>query len=86
MLLGLLISSPLVDAVSVAICSFGMFGWKVTYCICSEWYCIVNDCKLYTYKMKIEHLLTDWGVQQPPVQNKQVEVESYIEEKQTFVQ
>lgn len=35
-------------------------------------------------KMKIEHLLTDW-VQQL-LKNKQVEVESYIEEKQTFVQ
>lgn len=81
--LAFLISSPLVDAVSVAM-FLGMFGWKVTIVYVVSGIVLSMIAGYILGKMKIEHLLTDW-VQQL-LKNKQVEVESYIEEKQTFVQ
>jgi len=81
--LAFLISSPLVDTVSVAM-FLGMFGWKVTIVYVVSGIVLSMIAGYILGKMKIEHLLTDW-VQQL-LKNKQVEVESYIEEKQTFVQ
>ena len=81
--LAFLISSPLVDAVSVAM-FLGMFGWKVTIVYVVSGIVLSMIAGYILGKMNIEHLLTDW-VQQL-LKNKQVEVESYIEEKQTFVQ
>ena len=81
--LAFLISSPLVDAVSVAM-FLGMFGWKVTNVYVVSGIVLSMIAGYILGKMNIEHLLTDW-VQQL-LKNKQVEVESYIEEKQTFVQ
>ena len=81
--LAFLISSPLVDAVSVAM-FLGMFGWKVTIVYVVSGIVLSMIAGYILGKMKIEHLLTDW-VQQL-LKNKQVEVESYIEENQTFVQ
>lgn len=71
------------DAVSVAM-FLGMFGWKVTIVYVVSGIVLSMIAGYILGKMKIEHLLTDW-VQQL-LKNKQVEVESYIEEKQTFVQ
>lgn len=81
--LAFLISSPLVDAVSVAM-FLGMFGWKVTivYVVSGI---ILSMIAGYTLgKLKLEHLLTDWV--KKILENKQVTDENYEEEKQTFVQ
>jgi len=61
-----------------------MFGWKVTIVYVVSGIVLSMIAGYILGKMNIEHLLTDW-VQQL-LKNKQVEVESYIEEKQTFVQ
>lgn len=81
--LAFLISSPLVDAVSVAM-FLGMFGWKVTivYVVSGV---VLSMIAGYTLgKLKLEHLLTDWV--KKILENKQVADENYEEEKQTFVQ
>lgn len=81
--LAFLISSPLVDAVSVAM-FLGMFGWKVTivYVVSGI---VLSMIAGYTLgKLKLEHLLTDWV--KKILENKQVADESYVEEKQTFLQ
>ncbi len=81
--LAFLISSPLVDAVSVAM-FLGMFGWKVTivYVVSGI---VLSMIAGYTLgKLKLEHLLTDWV--KKILENKQIEDESYVEEKQTFMQ
>ena len=73
-----LISSPLVDAVTVAI-FFGMFGWKTTiiYVVSGVILSIVAGYILG--RMKLEPLLTDWV--QLLLKNKQVQ-DKYQEEKQ----
>lgn len=81
--LAFLISSPLVDAVSVAM-FLGMFGWKVTIVYVVSGIVLSMIAGYILGKMKLEYLLTDW-VQQI-LKNKQVADDSYEEEKQTFVQ
>jgi len=81
--LAFLISSPLVDAVSVAM-FLGMFGWKVTIVYVVSGIVLSMIAGYILGKMKLEHLLTDWV--QKILQNKQVADTSYEDEKQTFVQ
>jgi uncharacterized membrane protein YraQ (UPF0718 family) len=81
--LAFLISSPLVDAVSVAM-FLGMFGWKVTIVYVVSGIVLSMIAGYILGKMKLEHLLTDW-VQQI-LNNKQVATDSYEEEKQTLIQ
>ena len=81
--LAFLISSPLVDAVSVAM-FLGMFGWKVTIVYVVSGIVLSMIAGYILGKLKLEHLLTDWV--KKILENKQVADDSYIEEKQTFVQ
>ncbi|MES2398167.1 MAG: permease [Bacteroidota bacterium] len=82
--LAFLISSPLVDAVSVAM-FLGMFGWKVTIVYVVSGIVLSMIAGYILGKLKLEHLLTDWV--KKILENKQVADESYEEEeKQTFVQ
>jgi uncharacterized protein len=81
--LAFLISSPLVDAVSVAM-FLGMFGWKVTIVYVVSGIVLSMIAGFVLGKMNFEHLLTDW-VQQL-LKNKQIADDSYEEEKQTFLQ
>jgi uncharacterized membrane protein YraQ (UPF0718 family) len=81
--LAFLISSPLVDAVSVAM-FLGMFGWKVTIVYVVSGIVLSMIAGFILGKMNLEHLLTDW-VQQI-LKNKQLADDSYLEEKQTFIQ
>ena len=57
--LAFLISSPLVDAVSVAI-FLGMFGWKVTIVYVVSGIVLSMIAGYILGKMKLEYLLTDW--------------------------
>ncbi len=81
--LAFLISSPLVDAVSVAI-FIGMFGWKTTIIYVVSGIVLSMIAGYILGNMKLEHLLTDWV--QNLLKNKQVADENYEEEKQTFLQ
>ena len=81
--LAFLISSPLVDAVSVAM-FLGMFGWKVTIVYVVSGIVLSMIAGYILGKLKLEHLLTDWV--KKILENKQVADESYEEEKQSFVQ
>jgi hypothetical protein len=81
--LAFLISSPLVDAVSVAM-FLGMFGWKVTIVYVVSGIVLSMIAGFILGKLKLEHLLTDWV--KKILENKQVADESYQEEKQTFMQ
>lgn len=81
--LAFLISSPLVDAVSVAM-FLGMFGWKVTIVYVVSGIVLSMIAGYILGKLKLEHLLTDWV--KKILENKQVTDDSYVEEKQTFVQ
>lgn len=81
--LAFLISSPLVDAVSVAM-FLGMFGWKVTIVYVVSGIVLSMIAGFILSKLKLEYLLTDW-VQQL-LKNKQVADDSYEAEKQTFMQ
>jgi uncharacterized membrane protein YraQ (UPF0718 family) len=81
--LAFLISSPLVDAVSVAI-FIGMFGWKTTILYVVSGIVLSMIAGYILGNMKLEHLLTDWV--QNLLKNKQVADENYEEEKQTFLQ
>lgn len=81
--LAFLISSPLVDAVSVAM-FLGMFGWKVTIVYVVSGIVLSMISGYILGKLKIEHLLTDWV--KKILENKQVADKSYEEEKQTFTQ
>jgi uncharacterized membrane protein YraQ (UPF0718 family) len=73
-----LISSPLVDAVTVAI-FFGMFGWKTTIIYVVSGIILSMVAGYILGIMKLEPLLTDWV--QLLLKNKQVQDE-YQEEKQ----
>jgi uncharacterized protein len=81
--LAFLISSPLVDAVSVAM-FLGMFGWKVTIVYVVSGIVLSMIAGYILGKLKLEHLLTDWV--KKILENKQIADESYVEEKQTFMQ
>lgn len=81
--LAFLISSPLVDAVSVAM-FLGMFGWKVTIVYVVSGIVLSMIAGYILGKLKLEHLLTDWV--KKILENKQVADNSYVEEKQTFMQ
>jgi len=81
--LAFLISSPLVDAVSVAM-FLGMFGWKVTIVYVVSGIVLSMIAGFILGKLKLELLLTDWV--KKILENKQVADESYQEEKQTFMQ
>jgi hypothetical protein len=73
-----LISSPLVDAVTVAI-FFGMFGWKTTIIYVVSGIILSMIAGYFLGIMKLEPLLTDWV--QLLLKNKGVQDE-YQEEKQ----
>lgn len=81
--LAFLISSPLVDAVSVAI-FIGMFGVKTTIIYVVSGIVLSMVAGYILGKLKIEHLLTDWV--QDILKNKQLSDEKFQEEKQTFSQ
>lgn len=81
--LAFLISSPLVDAVSVAI-FIGMFGVKTTIIYIVSGIILSMIAGYILGKMKIEHLLTDWV--QNILKNKQISDEKFLEEKQSFIQ
>lgn len=81
--LAFLISSPLVDAVSVAM-FLGMFGWKVTLVYVVSGIVLSMLAGYILGKLKLEHLLTDWV--KKLLDNKEVADETYEEEKQTFAQ
>jgi hypothetical protein len=81
--LAFLISSPLVDAVSVAM-FLGMFGWKVTIVYVVSGIVLSMIAGYILGKLKLEHLLTDWV--KKILENKQGADENYEEEKQTFLQ
>lgn len=81
--LAFLISSPLVDAVSVAI-FLGIFGMKTTVIYVVSGIVLSMIAGYILGKMKLEHLLTDWVKQ--IIQNKQSHDQSYDEQSQTFLQ
>lgn len=81
--LAFLISSPLVDAVSVAM-FLGMFGWKVTIVYVVSGIVLSMIAGYIIGKLKLEHLLTDWV--KKILENKQVVDENYTEERQSFIQ
>jgi uncharacterized membrane protein YraQ (UPF0718 family) len=78
-----LISSPLVDAVSVAM-FLGMFGMKTTFVYVISGIVLSMIAGFILGKMNLEYLLTDWVKKM--LENKQVADESFEEEKLTFVQ
>ncbi len=57
--LAFLISSPLVDAVTVAI-FWGMFGWKITIIYVTSGIILSMIAGFILSKLKLEGLLTDW--------------------------
>ncbi len=77
-----LISSPLVDAVTVAMFA-GMFGLKTTLIYVGSGIVLSMVAGFILGKLKLEHLLTDWV--KAIIKNKQ-EAVSETEEKQTFKQ
>lgn len=81
--LAFLISSPLVDAVSVTI-FLGMFGLKVTLIYVISGIILSMIAGVILSKLKLEHLLTDW-VKQILAQKHLATAEEEFE-KQTFVQ
>lgn len=81
--LAFLISSPLVDAVSVAM-FIGMFGWKATIVYVVSGIILSMVAGYILGKMKLEHLLTDWV--KKILDNKQKADETYSDEKQTLLQ
>lgn len=81
--LAFLISSPLVDAVSVAM-FLGMFGWKTTIVYVVSGIILSMIAGFILGKMKLEHLLTDW-VQQL-LKNKQLADDIQEEEHLSFTQ
>lgn len=80
--LAFLISSPLVDAVSVAM-FIGMFGMKTTIVYVVSGIILSMIAGYILGKLNLEHLLTDWVKQ--ILKNKQVVDENYEEEKLTFM-
>ena len=81
--LAFLISSPLVDAVSVAM-FIGMFGWKTTIVYVVSGIVLSMIAGYILGKMNLEHLLTDWV--KKILENKQIADEEFEAEKKTFFQ
>lgn len=81
--LAFLISSPLVDAVSVAM-FMGMFGWRTTIIYVVSGIVLSMIAGYILGKMKLEHLLTDWV--KKILENKQIADEAFEAEKKTFFQ
>lgn len=79
--LAFLISSPLVDAVTVAI-FFGMFGWKTTIIYVVSGIILSMIAGYILSKMKLESLLTDWVKEL--LKNKQKEDENLDEKPLNF--
>nr|WP_315142812.1 permease [uncultured Flavobacterium sp.] len=75
-----LISSPLVDAVTVAM-FIGMFGFKTTIIYVGSGIVLSMIAGFILGKLKLEHLLTDWV--KNIIKNKQ-EALSFEEEKRSF--
>jgi len=80
--LAFLISSPLVDAVTVAI-FWGMFGWKITIIYVTSGIILSMIAGFILSKLKLEGLLTDWVktllAKQQSVETTSIEVpESFI--------
>jgi uncharacterized membrane protein YraQ (UPF0718 family) len=65
-------------------CSLGMFGWKVTIVYVVSGIVLSMIAGYILGKLKLEYLLTDWV--KKILENKQVADDSYLEEKQTFMQ
>ena len=80
--LAFLISSPLVDAVTVAM-FLGMFGLKITLIYVASGIVLSMIAGYILGRMKLEPLLTDWV--KKIIANKQA-AESFEEEKRTFKQ
>lgn len=78
-----LISSPLVDAVTVAV-FFGMFGWKTTIIYVVSGVILSMIAGYILGKMKLESLLTEWV--QLLLKNKQVRDEYHDETQLSFFQ
>ena len=81
--LAFLISSPLVDAISVAM-FLGMFGWKTTIIYVVSGIILSMIAGFILGKMKLEHLLTDW-VQQL-LKNKQLSDDTQEDEQLSLLQ
>jgi len=81
--LAFLISSPLVDAVTVAI-FFGMFGLKITLIYVVSGIILSMIAGYVLSKMKLESLLTDWVKE--ILKNKQVTNEIFEEQQLHFFQ
>lgn len=81
--LAFLISSPLVDAVTVAL-FFGMFGIKITLIYVISGIVLSMVAGYVLGKLKLEYLLTDWV--QKIIANKQKNTLTYEEENKTFKQ
>lgn len=79
--LAFLISSPLVDAVSVAM-FIGMFGWKVTIVYVVSGIIISMIAGFILSKMKLENLLTDWV--KNILASKQSGIQDQMEVRQSF--
>jgi hypothetical protein len=79
--LAFLISSPLVDAVTVAI-FFGMFGLRITLIYVISGIVLSMIAGYILSKMKLESLLTDWVKEL--LKNKQVADENLDEKPQNF--
>lgn len=75
-----LISSPLVDAVTVAV-FMGMFGFKDTFIYVASGILLSMVAGYILGKLKIEHLLTEWV--QKIISNKKQNI-AYEEEKKTL--
>jgi len=81
--LAFLISSPLVDAVTVAI-FFGMFGLRITLIYVISGIILSMIAGFILSKMKLESLLTDWVKEL--LKNKQVADEDHDEKRLSFFQ
>jgi uncharacterized protein len=81
--LAFLISSPLVDAVTVAI-FFGMFGLKITLIYVISGIVLSMIAGYILSKLKLESLLTDWVKEL--LKNKQATDENFDEQPQSFLQ
>ena len=81
--LAFLISSPLVDAVSVAM-FLGIFGLKITIVYVVSGILLSMIAGYSLGKLKLEYLLTDWV--KKILENKHIIDENMVEVKQTFVQ
>lgn len=81
--LAFLVSSPLVDAVTVAI-FFGMFGLRITLIYVISGIVLSMIAGYILSKMKLESLLTDWVKEL--LKNKQATDENFDEQPQSFLQ